>query len=167
MITKITDRHNLSKTLKAAGFVAGVIAGFTALSAQAGECPADQVRPDGSGQQAGATMPKDVTDTVLATTDLSQEMVGVADHQFRIRRLELLPGGEVPWHSHEDRPAMIYIVSGEVTEFASTCAVPILHKAGDVAPETHTTAHWWKNTGKEKAVLISADILHDKMDSNM
>ena len=147
--------------------IAGVIAGFTAFSAQAGECPADQLRPDGSGQQAGATMPKDVTDTVLATTDLSQEMVGVTDHQFRIRRLELMPGGEVPWHSHEDRPAMIYIVSGEVTEYASTCAVPILHKAGDVAPETHTTAHWWKNTGKEKAVLISADILHDKMDSNM
>ena len=147
--------------------IAGVIAGFTAFSARAGECPADQLRPDGSGQQAGATMPKDVTDTVLATTDLSQEMVGVTDHQFRIRRLELMPGGEVPWHSHEDRPAMIYIVSGEVTEYASTCAVPIVHKAGDVAPETHTTAHWWKNTGKEKAVLISADILHDKMDSNM
>lgn len=167
MTANVTNRHSLPKTLRAAGFIASVIAGFTAFSAQAGECPADQLRPDGSGQQAGATMPKDVTDTVLATTDLSQEMVGVEDHQFRIRRLELMPGGEVPWHSHEDRPAMIYIVSGEVTEYASTCAVPILHKAGDVAPETHTTAHWWKNTGKEKAVLISADILHDKMDSNM
>jgi len=158
---------NTRRALRQTAAIAGLIAGFTALSVQAGECPADQVRADGSGQQAGATMPKDVTDTVLATTDLSQEMVGVADHQFRIRRLEIMPGGEVPWHSHEDRPAMIYVVSGEVTEYASTCAVPIVHKAGDVAPETHSTAHWWKNTGKEKAVLISADILHDKMDSNM
>ena len=108
-----------------------------------------------------------MTDTVLASTDLSQEMVALGDHQFRLRRLEVQPGGIVPWHSHGDRPAMIYIVQGEITEFASTCAVPILHKAGDVAPETHMTSHWWKNTGKKKVVLISVDILHDKNDMNM
>ncbi len=28
-------------------------------------------------------------------------------------------------------------------------------------------SHWWKNTGKKTVVLISADILHDKMDANM
>jgi hypothetical protein len=42
-----------------------------------------------------------------------------------------------------------------------------VHKAGDVARETHTTAHWWKNTGEKTAVLISVDILHDKMEERM
>ena len=68
------------------------------------------------------------------------------------------PGDIVPWHSHNERPAMIYIVSGEVVEYASNCVVPILHKAGDVEPEKNGTSHWWKNTGNTPAVLISVDL---------
>jgi hypothetical protein len=36
--------------------------------------------------------------------------------------------------------------------------VPIVHKTGDIAPEKNGTSHWWKNTGKTKAVLISVDL---------
>ena len=49
-------------------------------------------------------------------------------------------------------------VSGEITEYASTCAVPIVHRAGEVATETHATSHWWKNLGQETVVLLSADL---------
>lgn len=149
----------------AAAIIAATAMGFSGL-AQAGECPADKVVPDGKGQTAGATMPKDVTDTVLASIDLSKEMVKLDDHLFRMRRLEIKPGGVVPWHSHADRPALIYVVQGSVTEYASICAVPILHRAGDVSVDAGRS-HWWKNTGKKTVVLISADILHDKMDANM
>jgi quercetin dioxygenase-like cupin family protein len=41
----------------------------------------------------------------------------------------------VPWHSHEDRPALIYVVSGTIFEYASNCAVPIEHKTGEVSVE--------------------------------
>ena len=30
--------------------------------------------------------------------------------------LVVQPGGIVPWHSHADRPALIYVVSGEIVE---------------------------------------------------
>ena len=40
----------------------------------------------------------------------------------------------MPWHSHGDRPAIIYIVSGEVKEFASNCSVAIVHKAMALDP---------------------------------
>jgi quercetin dioxygenase-like cupin family protein len=156
----------LWRTLSLAGIVAGAMT-IGATASFAGECPTNKMVADGQGQKDAGMAAKDVTDTVLASTDLSKEMVALPDHLFRLRQLVVKPGGIVPWHSHGDRPAMIYIVSGEVTEYASTCAVPIVHKAGDVAPETHTTAHWWKNTGKKTAVLISVDILHDKMDENM
>ena len=64
---------------------------------------------------------------------------------------------------------MIYIVSGEVIEYASNCAVPIVHKAGDVAPEKKGTSHWWQNTGTEKVVLISVDLfpVASKADDHM
>ena len=115
---------------------------------------------------AGATAPKDVTDNVLAEIDLSKEMVAANDHLFRMRRLEIQPGGIVPWHSHADRPALIYVVAGEITEYASTCAVPIVHEAGDVSVDAGRS-HWWKNTGSKAVVLISADILHDPKEAGM
>jgi quercetin dioxygenase-like cupin family protein len=149
--------------------MAGIVAGTMAIGAGAafaGECPADKVVPDGQGQQADATMPKDVTDNVLASIDLSKEMVALNEHLFRMRRLEIQPGGIVPWHSHADRPALIYVVQGEITEYASTCAVPILHKAGDVSVDAGRS-HWWRNTGKKTVVLISADILHDRKEEHM
>ena len=131
----------------------------------AGECPANQMR-------AGATKPvsaaaKGVTDKVLSQIDLAGEKVALKGHLMRVRKLEVQPGGVVPWHSHEDRPALIYIMSGEIHEYASNCAVPILHKAGEVARETHATAHWWKNDGKTPAVLLSFDIQRDPNDHNM
>lgn len=147
---------------------AAVVAGLTIAAssvANAGACPAGQMGVDIT--KPGPMEPKGVTDTVLASTDLSKEGVALNDHLFRLRRLEIQPGGIVPWHSHAERPALIYVVAGEIVENASNCAVPILHKAGDVAPETHETSHWWKNTGKKTAVLISVDILHDQKDMNM
>lgn len=131
-------------------------------SAFAGECPADKRVPDGQGQKMVTTGAAGVTDVVRASTDLSKEAPMLKDRLFRLRQLDIAPGGVVPWHSHNERPAQIYIVKGEIIEYASNCAVPILHKAGDVAPEKNGTSHWWKNDTKEPVLLISVDILHDK-----
>lgn len=146
---------------------ATLIAGMTLASAGAlaGACPADKVGVDVT--KPGPTMPKDVTDKVLAQIDLSKEPIGIKDRDFRIRRLEIKPGGIVPWHSHGNRPALIYVVSGEITEFASNCAVPIIHKSGEVARETGATSHWWKNHGKKTVVLLSSDLHQDQHDKNM
>ena len=50
---------------------------------------------------------------------------------------------------------------------ASNCAVPIVHKAGDVVAETPEVSHWWKNLGDKTVVLLSADLLKDPNDKNM
>jgi quercetin dioxygenase-like cupin family protein len=161
MITTINTKAALVRTLSIAGAIAGGLM-LAGAAATAGECPADKVTAD--GQKPGATAHKDVTDKVIASINLVEEKVGLKDHKFRLRRLVVQPGGEVAWHSHEDRPAIIYIVFGTIVEYASTCAVPIAHNAGDVARETHTTKHWWKNTTKKPVVLLSADILSERDD---
>jgi quercetin dioxygenase-like cupin family protein len=145
--------------------VVSLAAVMAANAAFAGQCPADKRGVDVTKPNNVAA--KEVTDKVLASIDLAKEKVALADHHLRIRQLDIKPGGIVPWHSHGDRPALIYIIKGEIYEYASNCAVPILHKAGEVAPETSATAHWWKNTGTETVVLISADLLHDENDHNM
>ena len=55
---------------------------------------------------------------------------------------------------HAERPAIIYIIEGEINEYASNCAVPIPHKAGDVVAETKGISHWWKNLGDKTVVLL-------------
>src|SRR4051812_553734 len=113
-----TQMTKISRNLIAAT----CLAGFTALAstaASANGCPANRM-----GENAlmnAPTKPAGVTDTVLEQIDLSKEMVKLNDHHFRIRRLEIQPGGIVPLHDHGDRPALIYIVSGEITEYASDC----------------------------------------------
>src|SRR4030095_8172139 len=100
----------------------------------AGECPANQMRAEAT--KPVTTAAKGVTDKVLSQIDLAGEKIALKGHLMRVRKLEIQPGGIVPWHSHEDRPALIYVVTGEIYEHASNCAVPILHKAGEVARET-------------------------------
>jgi quercetin dioxygenase-like cupin family protein len=146
-----------------AAFAFAAIAGM----AQAGECPADKVK-DGA-VTTGEMMPKGVTDETIASIDLSLKGAQFAGEALRLRKLVVQPGGVVPWHDHATRPANIYILSGEIVEYRSTCEVPILHKAGDTVMEFGASlAHWWKNTGNEPAVLLSADIFHDgKTDDHM
>lgn len=157
----------LSKSLFAltlAGTLTGALM-LLANAASAGECPAGKVVTS-DGQKPGATAHKDVTEKLLGEIDLTNEKVAVQGHHFRMRRLEVAPGGEVAWHSHDERPALIYVVSGKITEYASTCSVPIEHDAGDLSVESHLS-HWWKNNSDKPTVLISADIAADPKDHNM
>jgi quercetin dioxygenase-like cupin family protein len=131
----------------------------------AGECPADKVKADAI--TSGETAPLGVTDSVLAQIDLAGEAIAADRRHFRLRQLVIQPGGIVPWHSHADRPALIYVVEGEILEFSSNCTVPIVHQAGEVATETHVTAHWWKNNSNRPVTLLSADIHHDESDPSM
>jgi len=149
--------------------IAAAVAAIFSMSAFAGECPADKRVADGKGQAMVSHGAKGVTDMVRATTDLAKEPVALNGRLFRLRELNVEPGGIVPWHSHNERPAMIYIVSGEIMEYASSCAVPIVHKAGDVAPEKNGTSHWWQNNGSVPSKLISVDLfpLADKMNEKM
>jgi quercetin dioxygenase-like cupin family protein len=133
--------------------------------AQAGQCPADKVA--NNDLPGAATAPIGVTDTELAAIDLSKENVKLDQRRLRLRHMTIAPGGVVPMHSHEDRPALIMVNAGEIYEYSSKCAVPILHKAGETAREHLGTKHWWKNTGSVPVDLTIGDIVNDKKPATM
>jgi quercetin dioxygenase-like cupin family protein len=131
-------------------------------AAFAGDCPADKVKE--GAVTSGPDKPVGVTGTVIASIDLAPKGGSFKGQLLRMRKLTIEPGGIVPWHEHSERPANIYVISGTIEENRANCLVPIVHKAGDVAIEFGKGfAHWWKNTGTEPVVLISADIFKDKM----
>ncbi len=141
--------------------IAALVLAAAANFAQAGECPAGKMKDNAI--TTGEMMPKKVTDTVLASIDLAPKGDAFKGEALRLRRLVIQPGGIVPWHDHKSRPANIYVVSGTVTEYRSTCEVPIVHKTGDTIAEFGNFSHWWKNTGNKPAVLLSADVFHGVM----
>ncbi|MGL4238207.1 cupin domain-containing protein [Tabrizicola sp.] len=147
-----------------AGMLAGAICAgaLMPLQAFAGECPADQVAE--GARTTGETTAKDVTDTVISTIDLSSKGEAFKGYMLRMRRLEIAPGGIVPWHSHEVRAANILVLEGTIIEYRSTCKVGIEHKAGDVVGEFGADlAHWWKNESDKPVVIISSDLLPPEM----
>ncbi len=133
--------------------------------AHAGECPADKVAAN--NLPGAATAPVGVVDTELASIELAKESVKLDQRRLRLRHMTIAPGGVVPLHSHEDRPALIMVNSGEVNEYSSKCSVPILHKAGEVARESLGTKHWWKNTGTQAVDLTIGDLVNDKKPTTM
>lgn len=146
----------IRSTIRGLGLIAiGAAAIGVATPAFAGQCPADQVRANDLPNHP--TAPSMVTDDVIGSVDLGAE-IGVQGRDLRMRRLVVQPGGIVPYHSHQGRPALIITVSGQITEYRSTCGVGIVHHAGEVAREADGISHYWINEGNAPAVLLSADV---------
>ncbi|MCE9522394.1 MAG: cupin domain-containing protein [Alphaproteobacteria bacterium] len=152
---------NYASMIKTVSMTGALLLGtsFLAPAAFAGECPADKA---GASPLSVETAPKNVTDNVIGSIDLGNGY-NIAGKTMRLRKLVVQPGGVVPNHSHTERPANIYVVEGAITEYRSTCTVPIEHKAGDVAVESGNLSHWWRNNSKKAATLISADIVPTPM----
>jgi quercetin dioxygenase-like cupin family protein len=163
MFNDIATSRRIWQALGAAGAIAISLA--TTSAALAGECPADKMKPN--ARQMVDYKPVGVTDVTLGSIDLGKQPAHIEGRELRFRKLTIEPGGIVPWHSHDDRPALIFVQQGEIVEYASNCIDPIVHKAGDLRPEVYGTSHWWKNLGKETVILYVGDVRKDPTDHNM
>ena len=136
-----------------------------APTAFAGECPADKMKPN--VREKVDYKPVGVTDVTLGAINLEKQPANIRDRELRFRKLTIEPGGIVPWHSYDDRPALIFVQQGEIVEYASNCADPSVHKAGEIRAEVAGNSHWWKNLGKETVILYVGDVRKDPHDHNM
>ena len=101
---------------------------------------------------------KGVTVKLLAALDLSPEIEGMAGRQFRMRMVTIEPGGVFgPIHDHKDRPGMVYILQGTITDHRN--GVDKEYGPGVGWPEDKNTIHWLENKGTTQAVEISVDIV--------
>ncbi len=99
-----------------------------------------------------------VTVELLATVDLGPEIEGMAGRQLRMRRVTLAPGAVFgPLHDHKDRPGLVYILQGTITDHRDGVATDYGPGAG--WPEDRNTLHWLENRGSVPAVEVSVDIV--------
>ncbi|HTL98320.1 MAG TPA: cupin domain-containing protein [Holophagaceae bacterium] len=101
---------------------------------------------------------KGVAVELLATVDLGAEIEGMAGRQLRMRKVTMEPGAVFgPVHDHKDRPGLVFILQGTITDHRNGVATDYGPGAG--WPEDRNTLHWLENRGTVPAVEISVDII--------
>ena len=108
--------------------------------------------------ERGSAETKGVTVKVLAGIDLGPEIEGMTGRQLRMRLVTFEPGAVYgPVHDHKDRPGMVYVLQGTITDHRDGVATDYGPGAG--WPEDRNTMHWLENRGTTPAVEVSVDIL--------
>ena len=75
-----------------------------------------------------------------------------------MRLVTMAPGGVFgPVHDHKDRPGMVYILEGCITDHRNGVATD--YGPGVGWPEDRNTTHWLENRCAVTAVEISVDII--------
>ena len=101
---------------------------------------------------------KGVTAELLTTVDLGPEIEGMAGRQLRMRMFSYEPGAVFgPIHDHKDRPGVVYILDGTITDHRNGVATD--YGPGVGWPEDGDTTHWLENRGTVPAMEISVDIV--------
>ena len=101
---------------------------------------------------------KGITVKLLSTLDLGPEIEGMAGRQLRMRLVTMEPGAVFgPVHDHKDRPGMVYVLQGTITDHRNGVATE--YGPGVGWPEDKDTVHWLENRGTTPAVEVSVDIV--------
>jgi quercetin dioxygenase-like cupin family protein len=107
-------------------------------------------------QRAAET--KGVTVELLGAVDLGPEIAGMEGRELRMRRVTMDPGAVFgPVHDHKDRPGIVFILQGTITDHRNGVATD--YGPGVGWPEDRNTLHWLENRGTVPAVEISVDIV--------
>jgi quercetin dioxygenase-like cupin family protein len=102
-----------------------------------------------------------VTAELLAAVDLGSEINGMVGRQLRMRMFTFEPGAVFgPIHDHKDRPGIVYILEGTITDHRDGAATD--YGPGVGWPEDRNTRHWLENRGTVRAVEISVDIVRSQ-----
>ena len=115
----------------------------------------------GAVEAAGQRQPPPQTigqsEELLRSIDLTTELESGKGRPLRMRRITVQPGGALALHNHVDRPAVTYMLQGEMTYHQQGKPDEVVRSGGGFA-EGRATTHWGENTGKVPAVWIAVDI---------
>ena len=110
-----------------------------------------------AGQRQVPTQTIGQTEELLRSLDLTNEVASTKGRPLRMRRITVQPGGVLGVHNHVDRPAVTYLLQGQMT-YHQEGKPDLTATAGGGFAEGRATTHWAENTGTVPAVWIAVDI---------
>ncbi|MEM8653174.1 MAG: cupin domain-containing protein [Pseudomonadota bacterium] len=115
----------------------------------------------------GPSGANNISNVPIANAPLADEGLGqIAGYNLRTRSWDISADtGIVPIHSHADRPAIVFTLTGQIYEYRSDAQDRIMHSAGGLSLEEGDVTHWWLNEGPENVRLIAFDVFNAKGDA--
>jgi len=110
-----------------------------------------------AGQRQPPTETVGQSEEMLRSIDLTNELDSTKGRPLRMRKVTLQPGGVLGLHNHVDRPAVTYLLQGQMT-YHQQGKPDLVANPGDGFAEGRATTHWAESTGKVPAVWIAVDI---------
>jgi len=110
-----------------------------------------------AGQRQVPTQTVGQSEELLRSLDLSAELQSTQGRPLRMRKITLQPGGVLGLHDHVDRPAITYMLQGQMTYHQEGKPDQVANPGGGFA-EGRATTHWAESTGSVPAVWIAVDI---------
>ncbi|MGB8621768.1 MAG: cupin domain-containing protein [Paracoccaceae bacterium] len=87
-----------------------------------------------------------------------QTQTGLEGYFMQLRAITIEPGGQIAQHSHENRPGLVKVISGEWTEGTPEGETVFPADASKAIYEQADTVHWVYNHGDEPATAIVCDL---------
>ena len=81
---------------------------------------------------------------------------------MRAREVTIAPGGHIAVHTHTNRPAIAYVLEGQVTEHRLSEGRKVVATPGTTMTEITGLTHWIENSGEGVARAIVVDIVPPK-----
>ncbi len=101
--------------------------------------------------------PKGFNVKELGTIPLGPEIEGMQGRVLRMSYVTVEPGAAMPAHPHKDRPEIIYVVQGKITETRN--GVTAEHGPGAVLLMTKEITHSLENRSNAPAVYMASPIV--------
>lgn len=126
--------------------------------------PSGEQRPTGDpplpGTFPGPAQNERMTNFELGSYDLGRDLPQLPGRTLRARFWLMEPGGVIGEHCHDDRPAYVYLLQGEVEETTWTPNGPVRRtiRAGEAVAERNGTRHWWVNQGRDNVLMVAVDV---------
>lgn len=84
--------------------------------------------------------------------------IGLEGYTLRMRRISVMPGGQIAQHSHADRPGIVTMVDGAWVEGKPEGEDTYSGESYGSFPENENTVHWIYNRTDAPATALVCDI---------
>jgi quercetin dioxygenase-like cupin family protein len=109
----------------------------------------------GLGSALGQQTPKGIEPQELGRVDAGENCPG---HVLRMRRVTFAPGASIPMHSHKERPEVVLVMEGTLTNTVKGQS-PTQLAAGTVGINGPEVEHEPANETSKPVVILTAELI--------
>ena len=99
-----------------------------------------------------------VENLAVIEEEMLRQQTGLDGYFMQLRAITIEPGGQIAEHSHEARPGLVKVISGDWTEGRPEGEAVFSQSGTEGIIEDSDTVHWFYNRGDTPATAIVCDL---------